>query len=87
MRLKKGILVQMIGGTQMMVSVDPKIFSGIVRSNETAAFIVDHLKKETTEEQLVDALCAEYKVDRAEAAEDVARLVQQFREIGVLEET
>ena len=86
MKLKRGMLTRMIGDTQMMVAADPDVFSGIVRSNETAAFLVERLKEETTEEQLTDALCAEYDVTRSVAAADVADFLAKLREIRVLEE-
>ena len=60
MKLKTGFITHTIGKEQMMVATGPagKDFHGLVRSNETAAFIVDCLKKETTEEEIVAAASA-----------------------------
>ena len=64
MKLKDGFITRTVQGTQMMVAVEGSgtNFHGLVRSNETAAFIVDCLKTDTTEERIVDRLLEEYDV-------------------------
>ena len=59
-------------------------FHGLVRSNETAAFIVNCLKKETTEEAIVEAMLEQYDAPRETVARDVHRVVEQLRQIGAL---
>ena len=44
----------------------------------------NRLQEECTEEDLVNALLAEYQVDRETAAADVKAFVQQMREVGIL---
>jgi hypothetical protein len=66
--------------------VGAEAFSGIVRSNKTAAFIVDCLKEETTEEQIVNAMCAKYDAPREEIAADVKEILDTLRKINALEE-
>ena len=60
-------------------------FRGIVRLNETAAFIVDCLRTETSQEQIVDALLAEYEVERSEAKRHVNTVLSQLREIDAID--
>lgn len=87
MKLKTGFITHTIGKEQMMVATGPaaKDFHGLVRSNETAAFIVDCLKKDTTEEEIVSAMLQEYDAPEEVIAADVARIVGKLREIGALE--
>jgi hypothetical protein len=87
MKLKKGFLTHTIQGTQVMVAAGPAAenFSGIVRSNKTAAFIVDCLKEETTEDAIVGALTGHYDVDTEVAGKDVRRILSQLAEIGAIE--
>ena len=61
-------------------------FSGIVRSNKTAAFIVDCLKEETTAEAIVEKMAAKYDADRETIAADVAEIINTLRGIHALEE-
>ena len=87
MKLKTGFITHTIGKEQMMVATGPagKVFHGLVRSNETAAFIVDCLKKETTEEEIVAAMLEEYDAPKEVISKDVHRIVEKLREIGALE--
>ena len=86
MKLKPGFITHNVGKEQMMVAAGPaaKHFHGLVRSNETAAFIVNCLKKETTEEAIVDAMLAQYEAPRETVEQDVHRVVEKLREIGAL---
>lgn len=56
MKLKDTFVTQEMDGEQVMVEADGG-FAGMVRSNATAAFIIDQLKTETTKEAILDAMC------------------------------
>ena len=86
MKLKSNFITQDIDDTQFLVPVGAEAFQGIVRSNKTAAFIVDCLKKETTEEQIVDRMAAKYAADRKTIAADVAEILDTLRKINALDE-
>ena len=86
MKLKADFITQMIDDTQFMVSVGRASFNGVVRSNPTAAFIVDQLKQETTADQIVDAMCAQYDAPRQVIAADVNEILDKLRSINALEE-
>ena len=87
MKLKEGFITHTLQGQQMMVAAGPaaKLFRGVVRSNETAAFIIDRLKEETTEQEITAKLCAEYDVSAERAAECVRKVLEQLRGIGAIE--
>lgn len=86
MKLKDDFITQMIEGTQFLVPLGGEAFNGIVRSNKTAAFIVDCLQEETTEEKIVDAMCAKYDAPRDTVAADVREILDTLRKIHALEE-
>lgn len=86
MKLKPDLITHDIDGTQFLVPVGAEAFSGIVRSNETAAFIVNCLKEETTQKAIVDKMCAEYNAPRDVIAADVAEILDTLRGINALEE-
>ena len=58
MKLRQGFITQEFRGEQLMVAVGEaaKRFHGLARSNATAAFIVNRLKTETTEAEIVSGL-------------------------------
>lgn len=86
MKLKSGFITRTIGDEQIMVSAGKEQFSGIVRSNETAAFIVDLLKQETDLEAILGKLMDCYEVSEEIAIQDVDYVLGQLRKIGALEE-
>ena len=55
MKLKDIFITHDSDGEQVLIDVTSS-FAGLVRSNRTAAFIVDCLKKDTTKEQIVEAM-------------------------------
>ncbi len=88
MKLKKGFVTQNFQGQQLMVAVgaEAKRFHGMARSNETAAFIIDRLKSETSEEQIITAMLEEYDADEHTVRKDVRHIVEQLRGIGAIDE-
>jgi hypothetical protein len=87
MKLRKGFVTHTIQGTQVMVAAGPaaSTFNGIARSNETAAFIVDCLKQDTTEDNIVRRLTDTYEVDTDTALTDVRAILNQLEQIGAVE--
>ena len=87
MKLRQGFITHTYREQQLMVAAGPaaRTFHGLVRSNETAAFIVDRLKAGTTEEGIVTAILEEYEVDRETAEQDVRRVLEQLWSIGAIE--
>ena len=86
MKLKDSFITQEIEDTQFLVAVGESKFNGIVRSNRTAAFIVNCLKEETTKERIVDAMCAKYDAPKERIETDVEGILEKLRSIGAIEE-
>lgn len=88
MKLKKGFCTQTISDGQVMVpTADAETdFRGIVRSNETAAFVIDKLKNEITENEILDELKQEYEGDEEIMKKDLSCVLEKLRGIGAIEE-
>ena len=86
MKLNENFLTQEIDDTQVMVATGDTAFNGIVRSNQTAAEIVDLMKEETTRDAVVDKMCAKYDASRDEIAADVDIVIATLRKVGALDE-
>ncbi|MBE6589637.1 MAG: PqqD family protein [Ruminococcaceae bacterium] len=87
MQINKDFTIQKVGGAYVAVPVGEtsKSFHGMVRLNETGAFLWKALAKaDMTEDALVDALLEEYDVAREIAARDVHRVVTLLAENGIL---
>ncbi len=85
MKLKEGFITHTFGDEHILVSAGDSSFSGLVRSNATAAFLIEKLKEQTSEEGLVEALLEEYEVDRETAQKGVAAVLEKLNSIGALE--
>ena len=88
MKLHNGFITYSTGGEQIMVAAGnaSAIFRGMVRSNETAAYIIDCLKEEISREELLDKLCARYDAPADLIDRDLERVLESLRRIGALDE-
>ncbi len=88
MKLKEGFITHTSDDEQIMVAVGDAArgFHGLVRSNRTAAFIIDCLKQESTEEQIVEEVLAKYAVSHEVVENDVHKVIINLRSIGALHE-
>lgn len=59
-------------------------FHGVIKLNETSAFIFKLLSKDITEEKIVDTLENEYDAPRTLIIEDVRKYIAEFEERGLL---
>ena len=74
MRLKDTFITHDSDGEQVLIDVTSS-FAGLVRSNRTAAFIVECLKEETTEEKIVEAMFEKYDAPKDVLAKDVSEVI------------
>ncbi len=84
MKLKETFITYTSGNEHARVATEG--FSGMVRSNKTAAFIIEQLKKTTTPEQIADAVEERFDAPRDVIEKDVEAVIDKLRSIGALEE-
>ena len=87
MKIKEGFVLRNLADTYMVIplgqnSVD---FQGMVTLNETGAFLWERLHKESSCEDLVDALLCEYEVEKAVAERDVRDFIKKLKDGDLLE--
>ncbi len=85
MKLKSGFITREMDDEQIMVSAGGD-FSGLVRSNKTAAFIVDCLGTDTTQEEIIKKMLEKYDASEEIITEDVKNILDTLRSIGALDE-
>lgn len=87
MKLKYNFVINNVAGETVAVSVGDNDgrFNGYIKLNETGAFIFKMLKKETTREEIINALCAEYPDATQDAAiESVDILLEKLKKADLL---
>ena len=75
----------MSGNEQLMISAGGD-FNGMVRSNSTAAEIIDMLKNETSREDIIAKMLDKYEVEEAVLSADVDKVIEKLRSIGAIDE-
>ena len=86
MKIKDGFITHMVDEEQFLVGTGRTGFSGLVRSNRTAAFIVDQLKEETTKEEVLQNILEHYDATEEQAEQDLEKVIDVLRKIGALDE-
>ena len=89
MKIKDGFYLTEIGTDYVVIASTPeakKLFGGMLRLNATGAFLWKKLVEGATEDQLAEALSAEYGVSQSVAAVDTADFLATIRQAGFVEE-
>jgi hypothetical protein len=84
MKLNPKFLTHETKGGCITVSTTGTKFNGLIRSNQTAAFIVESLKTKHPGAKIVDTLLARYDVDRPIVKKEVADIIGNLRSIGAV---
>ena len=86
MIIKKKLIKREIAGSIIMVPVGKTVYdsNGLFVLNELGAFIWEILPNMETEDEICEAILAEYDVSPEEAARDVKEFLQRLRTLGIL---
>lgn len=88
MKLKTGVILTKMQDETVAVAVGEagSVFKGMIKMNETAAFLAEHLQNEQTEDGLVSLLLSEYRVSEEDARRNVRYVVAQLTKIGLIDQ-
>lgn len=85
MKLKKEFLLRNTGSESILVPAGGAAFSGIVRGNKTLGMILELLKEETTEAEIITALKREFNAPEGVIEQDVADILNRLSDIGAID--
>lgn len=87
MKLKEGFVKHDSNGEQILIDASGTNFSGLVRSNATAGFIVDCLACDTTKEEIAKKMLEKFEgATEKDVLEDIEMVTEKLRKIGALDE-
>jgi len=86
MKLSNKFIAHEDGNEKLLVSTGASKFSGLVRGNPTAGFIINCLETETTPEEIVAKMAREYDAPRDVLERDALKIIDQLRKIGAIDE-
>lgn len=86
MIIKKELLKREIAGDTILIPVGKTVYdsNGLFALNELAGFLWDLLPEAETEQDLVNAVLAEYEVSEEEARGDIREFLDKLRRLGIL---
>lgn len=87
MKIKNGFAKRDIAGSTIVVPVGStaKEFNGMITLNDTGSFIWDCFLKDISIDEAVEAVLAEYDVEREKAQTDVERFINMLKENNIIE--
>ncbi|MBR5430751.1 MAG: PqqD family protein [Firmicutes bacterium] len=86
MKLNKDFLLHHTGSESVLVPTGAAAFSGVVRGNQTLGAVLELLREDVTEAEIVAALKARFEAPAGVIEADVERVVTELRSIGALDE-
>lgn len=86
MKLKNEFITQSFGDESLLVPTGAAEFSGIVKGNKTLGAILECLKQETSEDDIVLSLKERYDAPEDVIRRDVEKVINELRKIGALDE-
>jgi len=86
MKLNNAFLTHDDGDQKLLVSTGASKFSGLVRSNATAGFIIGCLENETNEAEIVEKMQQKYNGPKEAMESDVKKIIAQLRKIGAIDD-
>ena len=86
MKLKKEFITHDTGTESLLVPTGKAGFAGLVKGNRTLGAILDALKQETTEAEIVVAMKARFDAPEEIISRDIKKALAGLRAIGAIEE-
>ena len=84
MKLKEGFVTYEISGDHCTVPAGNQSFHGLIKSNKTAAYVIELLKQDTTAEKITAALYEKYDAPVEVIRKDVDGIIEKLRGIGAI---
>ena len=86
MKLKKEFITHNTDSESLLVPTGAAGFSGLVKGNKTLGVILDLLKNDTTEVDIIAAMKARFNAPEEIITRDVKKAISELRKIGAIDE-
>lgn len=87
MKIKQGFVMRDVAGQAVAIATGEasKSFHGMVKLNDTGAFIWNGIEKGLDEAEIAEQLTASYDVEVDQALKDVESFIARMRDAGLVE--
>ncbi len=88
MQINKDLRLRRVKEKKFIVAVNElsQNFYGMVKLNDTAAFVFKLLQKKNSLKKIVSKVVKKYGVDKETAQNDVESIIEQFKKAGFLDD-
>ena len=88
MRMKSCFEIVEVADEFLAIPIGDEVdaFCGIVALSEATAYLLNHMKKSKSKDDLIDILMNEYDVEYDVAKKDVEKNIKQLYDIGLIED-
>ena len=86
MKLSKDFILHTTDGEVVLVPTGNAKFSGIVRGNKTLGAVLELLRQDTTEDEIVAAMKKRFDAEEDVLCRDVKKALAALSKIGAIEE-
>ncbi len=86
MKLRKEFITHNTASQSLLVPTGAAGFSGLVRGNKTLGAILELLKKETSEADIIDTMRKRFDAPEEVITRDVQKALAELRRIGAIDE-
>ncbi len=86
MKLRDGFITHESAGEHITVTAGNTAFNGMIRSNQTAGFIVECLKNQVTKEEIIAKMLEKFDAHREQIEKDVEKVLEQLYAIGAMDD-
>ena len=87
MKISEGYLLRTVAGKNIVVSIGSDVnFNGMLTLNDTGVFFWNLLQKDTTKEEMLEAVLKEYDVSSEIASQDIDSFIQKLKDSKILED-
>lgn len=87
MKIKKGFVLEKVGDSYLACATGKlaREFSGLVKLNETGAYIWELFESDITVEEAAEKMIAEYDISKEIALRDIKAFAENLKNSGILE--
>ncbi|MDD4296604.1 MAG: PqqD family protein [Ruminiclostridium sp.] len=87
MKIKEDLMIRNIMGEWIIVPMGERLieFNGMIKVNESGAFIFKLLENDTTKEAIIDAMLKEYDINEQTATTELNEFIKVLADTGLLE--
>lgn len=86
MKLRNNFVTHSTGSETVLIPTADASFSGVVKGNKTVGIILDLLKEDTTEAEIIKKLHDKFSDNTRKIESDVKKVITELRKIGALDE-